>query len=173
MSEGFRYSNRDIRKLDIRHIYSGHSHSSIRLPPPVDHEGLRHLERIHEQMRHPEIPKLPGKHFEYNQEYRIILPSAPAFRRVSKAEVTDIVRRLSSGRKLHTESQNSTETSDERKVSTAPAGRSNRSSGENRSSQTDQSRTANANEISKRLYSARTHTVTLRQREKVTLTDTA
>ncbi|KAL4218924.1 hypothetical protein ACF0H5_021511 [Mactra antiquata] len=171
MSGGFRYSHRDVRKLDIRHIYCGPSHAALRLPPPVDHEGLRHLERIHDQMRQPDTPKLPGKYFEYNKEYRIILPSAPAFRRFSKAEVKDIVRRLNSLRNLE-EVQITTTNRDAKAVKSACVARHYRTQHEESPNVKSRAQSAKTNvtNISNRLYSAQTHSATLRQRQKVDMT---
>lgn len=94
MSAAFCYSSRDVTRLDLRHIYSGQSSRNYRTAPPLEHEGINYLDRIHEDMRRRHVSKYPGKCFEYNRQYGAVVPRAPAFRRFSRTEVKSVVDRL-------------------------------------------------------------------------------
>ncbi|XP_060557487.1 uncharacterized protein LOC132717920 [Ruditapes philippinarum] len=173
MSTGFRYSYRDITNLDIRHIYSGNIVSSgYRLRPPVSHDGINYLDRIHENMIRAKAFKWPEKSFEYNRKYKTVMPRAPAFETLSRKKVENVVERLTSPSDTN-EPKEEQETSgtDSEPTETVVAtddkpvtsSESNKAKGKQDS---DKNGTSN---VFDRLYRSKTQITILRQREKVVL----
>ncbi|XP_045209894.2 uncharacterized protein LOC123561517 [Mercenaria mercenaria] len=168
MSTGFRYSHRDIRDLDIRHIYSdGLVSTNYRHEPSVFHQGINYLDRIHESMTRSKVSKLPEKSFEYNRKYKTVLPRAPAFRRLSKLEVEDVVHRLTNPR-----DPNEHNAKHETRVTSAPANM-NRDGKPVKPSPTTMQKTQlpskDIDDMSNRLFRSETQITKLKQREKVVM----
>lgn len=169
MSAAFRYSHRDITNLDLRHIYSGELVSS-RTRPPIFHDGINYLDRIHEAKTRHNVSNLPRKSFEYSREYSIVLPRAPAFRRFSKTKVERVVDRL-----VTQTDKNELESHQKgTRIASAPPAIARNETPKHTSpvpkrhlSQKD------IHDIADRLFHARTMTTKLRQREKVDVTQRA
>lgn len=170
MSAPFRYSHRDVTRLDLRHIYSGSLQpTNYRIQPLDDHPGINYLDRLHEIMTRKTVSKRPGKCYEYVREYGVVLPRAPAFRRLSKSEVNNVVYRLCNPTDRI---MNTTTIKEMRMISSAPAGGTRASA---RLAQHDpngrhtQLSQKYINGIVNRLYHSKTHSTGLRQREKVVM----
>lgn len=171
MSAAFRYSHRDITNLGLRHIYSGELVSS-RTQPPVFHDGINYLDRIHEAMTRHSVSNLPGKSYEYSREYSIVLPRAPAFRRFSRTKVDSVVNRLVT----QTDKNELESHQKDTRIASAPP-----SIARSKTPETKQASPVpkkhlsqkDINEIANRLFNARTMTSKLRQREKADVTQRA
>lgn len=91
---GFRTSYQDICLRDIRHIYSGFPPTRIVSRCQISPGGISIQDRIRERHTRVRAPKWPPRCFEYVREYDVILPTAPAFRRITQSEVKELVCRL-------------------------------------------------------------------------------
>lgn len=170
MSAPFRYSHRDVTSLDLRHIYSGSLQpTNYRIKPPEDHAGINYLDRLHEIMTRKTVSKRPGKCYEYIREYDVVLPRAPAFRRLSKSEVENVVDRLSNPTD---KMMNKTTIKAMRVISSAPADGTRGNVHLTQHAPTKQQTQLSQkyiNDMANRLYHSKTQSTGLRQREKVVM----
>lgn len=94
---GFRTSYQDICLRDIRHIYSGFPPTRFVFRCQISPGGITIQDRIRERHTRVRVPKWPPRCFEYVRDYDVILPTAPAFRRVTHSEIKELVCRLYNG----------------------------------------------------------------------------
>ena len=94
------YANQDIYRKDLRHIYSGLPPPEIRFRVRTYHSGIDHLARLHEMQTRPRTPREPLRSYEYMPQYGISIPRAPAFKRLSKTDVSELVARLHGSKDL-------------------------------------------------------------------------
>lgn len=102
MTAEFRTSYKDIFSRDLRHIYSGFpSDIEYRAPTP-DHDGLSLFDRIHEAKTRTRTPREPLRCYEFLPRYGAVMPSAPAFRRISRKQLQNLINRLSADHRKNT-----------------------------------------------------------------------
>lgn len=86
----------NLSKNNIRNIYSGFP-ADIKWRSTTDKKAIVPEQRIHEQLIRitPHQKFLNERYLEYDPENNIRIPRAPAFRRLSRDQVDQIVLRLS------------------------------------------------------------------------------
>ncbi|XP_045198152.1 uncharacterized protein LOC123552504 [Mercenaria mercenaria] len=85
-----------LSKHNIRNLYGGLP-AEIKWRTSANEKAIVPAQRIHEQMKKsaPHEKFLNERYFEYDHENEIRIPRAPAFRRLSRESVDEIVLRLS------------------------------------------------------------------------------
>lgn len=86
----------NLSKNNIRNLYGGLP-AEIKLRTISNEKAMIPSQRIHEQMNKsaPMEKFMNERYLEYDSENEIRIPRAPAFRRLSRARVDEIVQRLS------------------------------------------------------------------------------
>lgn len=85
-----------LAKNNIRNLYGGLP-AEIKLRTTTNDKAIIPAQRIHEQIKKPAPFEkfLNERYLEYDPENNIRIPRAPAFRRLSRSQVDEIVTRLS------------------------------------------------------------------------------
>lgn len=170
MSTGFRYSYGDITNQDIRHLYSGDFVSAnYRLRPPVSHDGINYLDRIHEDMTRKRSSKWPQKSFEYDKKYNTIMPRAPAFQKLSRTKVENVVERLTNPTDQNEPGEGQKTSRSKSAPSTVARNNKHLTSSEPNTTNRKQETSPNGSDVFERLFRSKTQITLLRQREKVVM----
>lgn len=92
----FTVTYHNLAKNNIRNLYSGLP-AEVKWRQPAFEKVLLPAQRANEQVRRsaPEEKFIKERYCEYDPEYEIRIPRAPAFRQLNRAQVDQIVVRLS------------------------------------------------------------------------------